>query len=58
MLVFLNKNGSFISSTPAPSAPVSNAAAAKNEQPAVSGVALTDDEDYMVDDLPELPTLF
>ena len=58
MLVFLNKNWSLISSTPAPSAPVSNAAAAKNGQPAVSVVALTDDADDMDDDLPELPTLF
>ena len=58
MLVFLNKNWSLISSTPAPSAPVSNTAAAKNGQPAVSVVALTDDEDDMDDDLPELPTPF
>ena len=58
MLVFLNKNWSLISSTPAPSVPVLNAAAAKNGQPAVSVIALTDDEDDMDDDLPDLPTLF
>ena len=58
MLVFLNKNWSLISSAPAPSAPVSNAAPAKDGQPAVSVVALTDNEDDLDDDLPELPTLF